>query len=80
MQVRPDGTADFVSFRPRAQYAVRWIMRGADQDALGLVPATAEPMVILQPGKGPPGPCRAGRMFPALRFGAMTADWLEPNG
>lgn len=44
LQVHPDGTADFVSHRPdELPYAVRWITRGPDQDALGLVlPATAE--------------------------------------
>jgi hypothetical protein len=41
----PDGTGDFVSHRPAdLPFAVRWITRGGDQDALGLVlPATAPP-------------------------------------
>ena len=78
LQVHPDQTADFVSFRPsELNYAVRWITRGADQDALGLVlPATAEPdgylaakergrLVHVAPG---------GIFRCALRFGAMTAD------
>lgn len=45
LQRHPDGTGDFVSYRPsELPYAVRWITRGADQDALGLVlPATAPP-------------------------------------
>jgi hypothetical protein len=78
LQVHPDQTADFVSFRPaELEYAVRWITRGVDQDALGLVlPATAEPdgyhaakergRLLLIP---------AGETFRcALRFGAMTAQ------
>ena len=78
LQVHPDGTADFVSFRPEElNYAVRWITRGADQDALGLVlPATAEPdgylaarergrLVVVAPGE---------TFRCALRFGAMTAE------
>lgn len=78
LQVHPDRTADFVSFRPdELNYAVRWITRGADQDALGLVlPATAEPdgylaakergrLVRVAPGE---------KFRCALRFGAMDAD------
>jgi hypothetical protein len=43
MQIHPDGSADFISHRPaELPYAVRWISRLGDQDALGLVlPATA---------------------------------------
>jgi Domain of unknown function (DUF4432) len=43
MQVHPDGQADFISYRPsELPYAVRWISRLGDQDALGLIlPATA---------------------------------------
>lgn len=42
---RPDGTGDFVSYRPAdLPYAVRWMRRSAEKDALGLVlPATAAP-------------------------------------
>ena len=78
LQVHPDQSADFVSFRPvELNYAVRWITRGADQDALGLVlPATSEPdgyqaakergrLVVVAPGE---------TFRCALRFGAMTAD------
>ncbi|MCP4542381.1 MAG: DUF4432 family protein [Chloroflexi bacterium] len=45
MQVRPDGSADYVRHRPeQLGQGIRWISRTADQDALGLVlPATAEP-------------------------------------
>ena len=73
----PDGTGDFVSYRPsELPYAVRWITRGPDQDALGLVlPATAAPdglaaatasrqLVWVAPGAS----YRA-----SLRFGAMDA-------
>jgi hypothetical protein len=44
MQLHPDGGADFVSHRPdRLGYALRWMSRNIDQDALGLLlPATAE--------------------------------------
>ncbi len=44
LQVLPDGTADFISHRPRElPRAVRWMTRNGDEDALGLVlPATAE--------------------------------------
>jgi hypothetical protein len=78
MQVRPDGTADFVSFRPgELEYAVRWIARGADQDALGLVlPATAEPNGYLAAReRGRLVRVAPGGIFRcALHFGAMTAD------
>jgi hypothetical protein len=45
MQLLPDGTSDFVRHRPdQLNHGIRWIARGADQDALGmLLPATAEP-------------------------------------
>lgn len=45
LQRLPDGSGDFVSYRPsELPYAVRWITRSGDQDALGLVlPATAPP-------------------------------------
>lgn len=78
LQVHPDQTADFVSFRPdELNYAVRWITRGRDQDALGLVlPATAEPdgyRAAEERGRlvrvAPEGMFRC-----TLRFGAMDAD------
>ena len=45
MQRHPDGQADFVSHRPsELPFAVRWITRAGERDALGLVlPATAPP-------------------------------------
>lgn len=45
MQLHPDGTSDFVRHRPdQLDHGIRWIARGADQEALGmLLPATAEP-------------------------------------
>jgi hypothetical protein len=45
VQKHPDGSSDFVSWRPHdLPYAVRWMTRGPDKDALGLVlPATAAP-------------------------------------
>ena len=44
LQVLPDGTADFVSFKPsELGRGVRWMTRTANQEALGLfLPATAE--------------------------------------
>jgi hypothetical protein len=43
MQIHPDGRADFISYRPsELPFAMRWISRLGDQDALGLIlPATA---------------------------------------
>ncbi len=44
LQVYPDGSADYFSHRPsQLDKGVRWICRTADQDALGMCPATAEP-------------------------------------
>lgn len=45
LQRHPDGSGDFVSYRAsELPYAIRWMTRGPDQDALGLVlPATAPP-------------------------------------
>jgi hypothetical protein len=78
MQVHPDRTADFVRFRPdELNYAVRWITRGADQDALGLVlPATAEPDGYLAAKeRGRLVRVAPGETFRcALRFGAMNAE------
>ena len=78
LQVHPDGTADFVSFRPdELNYAVRWITRGRDQDALGLVlPATAEPdgyLAAKDRGRLVVGALEETFRC-ALRFGAMEAD------
>jgi hypothetical protein len=75
---RPDGTGDFVSYRPsELPYAVRWITRSGDQDALGLLlPATAAPngraaaikenqIVWIEPGAS---------YDASLRFGAADAE------
>lgn len=45
LQRHPDGAGDFVSYRTsELPYAIRWMTRGPNQDALGLVlPATAPP-------------------------------------
>ncbi|MFW6181972.1 MAG: DUF4432 family protein, partial [Spirochaetota bacterium] len=45
MQVHPDGTADYIGYRPRELgHATRWITRTADQEALGVaLPATCDP-------------------------------------
>jgi Domain of unknown function (DUF4432) len=45
MQMHPDGTADYVRFSPgQLNKCIRWIVRTADQQALGLaMPSTAEP-------------------------------------
>lgn len=44
MQLLPDGSADFISHKPKElPGGVRWMTRNADQDALGLfLPGTAE--------------------------------------
>ncbi len=45
LQLLPDGSADFVSHRPsQLDRGIRWMSRGGDMDALGLMlPATADP-------------------------------------
>jgi hypothetical protein len=78
LQRLPDGSGDFVSYRPaNLPYAVRWITRSGDQDALGLVlPATAAPdglsaarrngqLVWLESG---------GAFRTDFRFGALDAS------
>ncbi|MHA6644901.1 DUF4432 family protein [Mesorhizobium sp. A623] len=78
LQIHPDRTADFVSHRPgELGYAVRWITRGPEQDALGLVlPATAEPDGFsAAKAKGQLvelGPRESFRC--ALRFGVLDAE------
>ena len=44
MQAHPDGTADYIGFRPdQAPICTRWVCRTPDQDGLGIAfPATAE--------------------------------------
>ena len=74
----PDGTGDFVSYRPaELPYAVRWITRSKDQDALGLVlPATAPPDGFAAARtNGQLVWIEQGRSFRAeLRFGALDAE------
>ncbi len=78
LQRLPDGGGDFVSYRPvDLPYAVRWITRSGDQDALGLVlPATAAPdgltaatknaqLVWIEPGRA---------FHTNFRFGALDAS------
>lgn len=82
LQRHADGSGDFVSHQPaELPFAVRWLTRSGDQDALGLVlPATAAPdglaaathrrqVVYIAPG---------GRYRASMRFGALdvaaTAD------
>ncbi len=45
MQVHPDGSADYVGYRPdELDHAARWIVRTKDQEALGIaLPATCDP-------------------------------------
>ena len=84
LQLLPDGAADFVSHRPsELAHGVRWMSRGGDQDALGLMlPATADPNgYTAEKAKGhlrilPP----KGEFHCALEFGALekpAADALR---
>jgi hypothetical protein len=76
MQLLPDGSADFVSHKPKElPGGVRWITRNADQDALGLfLPGTAEADGYrAEKAKGnvtllPP----QGAFHCSLAFGALT--------
>jgi Domain of unknown function (DUF4432) len=76
MQILEDGTADFISHRPRElQRGVRWITRTANQDALGLyLPGTAEADGYLaEKAKGNMVSIAAGENFHcAYHFGALT--------
>ena len=78
LQVHPDRTADFVSHRPgELGHAVRWITRGPDQDAVGLVlPATAEPDGLdAARARGRLLEIAPGGIFRcAMRFGVLDAD------
>ncbi len=78
LQIHPDRTADFVSHRPgELGFAVRWITRGPDQDALGLVlPATAEADgYCAAKAKGCLLELPPGEIFRcAIRFGVMDAE------
>ena len=81
MQLLPDGTADFVSHRPdELSHGIRWMSRGGDQDALGLMlPATADPNgYTAEKAKGhlrilPP----QGEFRCELEFGALGKDDAE---
>jgi hypothetical protein len=78
MQVHPDGTADYIRYRPdQLSKGVRWICRTADQDALGLIlPATAEPEgYTAEKAKGNIRVLPAGGVFTcAYEMGALTAE------
>jgi hypothetical protein len=77
----PDGSADFVSHRTdELPYAVRWLTRSGDQDALGLVlPATAAPDgLAAATQKGQLVMIAPGASFRAtMRFGALDATATE---
>ncbi|MGE0237830.1 MAG: hypothetical protein AB7F09_09565 [Parvibaculaceae bacterium] len=81
LQLLPDGSADFVSHRPdELDHGVRWLSRGGDQDALGLMlPATADPNgYTAEKAKGhlrilPP----QGEFHCALEFGALDRNEAE---
>ena len=77
LQVHPDGTADLVSHRPeQLPYAVRWMVRNGDEDALGFVlPATAPPdglAATQEAGLMVKVPAR-GAWAAQMRFGAIDA-------
>ncbi|WDR04748.1 DUF4432 family protein [Devosia rhodophyticola] len=76
LQVLPDGSADFVSYRPAdLPFGVRWITRAPERQALGIIlPATAGPegraaakaaghLLYLQPGQ---------TFSTEIRFGALS--------
>lgn len=73
----PDGSGDFVSWRAdQLPYAVRWMVRGPDKDALGLVlPATAAPDgLAAATAKGQVLWIEPGAAFrTSFRFGAVDA-------
>lgn len=78
MQLLPDGPADFVSHRPsELKRGVRWISRGGDQDALGLMlPATADPDgYAAEKAKGHVQVLAPQEAFHCeMEFGALTPD------
>jgi len=77
MQIHPDGSADFVSHRPRElSHAIRWMTRTGDQQALGLVlPATAEADgYTAEKAKGNVRALPPGAVFSCgVEFGALDA-------
>jgi hypothetical protein len=77
LQVRPDGSADYVRHAPaQLDKVIRWIVRTDDQQALGLaLPATAEPEGYLaEKAKGNLKILPAGGRFTCQ----MQAGWLNP--
>ncbi|ODT11887.1 MAG: hypothetical protein ABS35_41150 [Kaistia sp. SCN 65-12] len=78
LQVLEDGSADFISYRPdELGHAIRWMVRNADQEALGLVlPATAEADGYLaEKAKGNLLRLATGETFRCqLVFGALAPD------
>ena len=81
LQRHPNGTGDFISWRPaELPYAVRWLVRNADQDALGLaLPATAPPDgLAAAQAAGQLVRVDAGRTFHArMRLGMLDAEATE---
>jgi hypothetical protein len=78
MQLLTDGTADYISFKPKElPRGVRWMTRNADQDALGLfLPGTAEADgYIAEKAKGNIRIIPAQEAFRcSLSFGALTVE------
>lgn len=78
LQLLPGGSADFVSHRPaELKRGVRWISRGGDQDALGLMlPATADPDgYTAEKAKGHVQMLAPQEEFRcAMEFGALAPD------
>jgi hypothetical protein len=77
MQVHPDGKADIVRFRPdQLDHGIRWICRTGDQNALGLIPATAEVSgYTAEKAKGNVRRLGAGEsFFCEMEIGALSAD------
>jgi hypothetical protein len=81
LQRLPDGGGDFVSYRPdELPYAVRWITRGPNQDALGLLlPATAPPDGLAAARRnGQPVSIAPRTTFSTrYRFGTLAAELAE---
>jgi hypothetical protein len=76
MQILADGSADFISHRPsELPFAVRWISRQGDQEALGLVlPATAGvDGYLTEKGKGRLVTVGAGKSW-SCRYRCGTLD------
>ncbi len=69
MQVHPDGSADYVGYRPQEfDHAARWIVRTKDQEALGIaLPATCDP-------EGYTAEKRKGNIKTVEGYGSMQFD------